>query len=217
MSRLRLFPLRTVLFPGMDLQLQVFEERYRTLVAECLEAGEPFGVVLIREGPEVGGAAVPHQVGCTARIKHVAPTRDGRLSLLGVGVQRFRIVQLHDDQPYLAADVEFPVDEVADVSDDALAGARERMQHLYRLRDTIANEYHREADIPVLAGALADRVGALGRGMVTDRQLQQLLSTLNVRRRFDTADDILTTIVSATHEQAAAVVAHRWAALERRN
>ncbi|MEX2372401.1 MAG: LON peptidase substrate-binding domain-containing protein, partial [Dehalococcoidia bacterium] len=57
MDRLRLFPLRTVLFPGMALSLQVFEERYRVLVAECLEADEPFGVVLIREGPEVGGAA----------------------------------------------------------------------------------------------------------------------------------------------------------------
>ncbi len=217
MSRLRLFPLRTVLFPGMDLQLQVFEDRYRTLVAECLEAGEPFGVVLIREGPEVGGRAVPHQVGCTARITRVAPTRDGRLSLHGVGVRRFRVVQLHDDQPYLGADVEFPVDEVTEVSEEALAAARERMQQLYRLRDTIANEYHREAEVPALAGPLADRVGGLGRGMVTDRQLQQLLSTLDVRRRFDLADDILTTIVSATHEQAAAVVAHRWAALERRN
>lgn len=217
MSRLRLFPLRTVLFPGMDLQLQVFEERYRTLIAECLESGEPFGVVLIREGSEVGGPAVPQRVGCTARIRCVAPTRDGRLIVDAVGGTRFRIAQLYDDQPYLAADVEFPVDEIAEVPAEALEDAQARMRQLQRLRDTIGNEYHREVGVPASAGALADRVGALGRGMVTDRQLQRLLSTLNIRRRFDAADDLLTTIVSATHEQAAAVVAQRWAAPERRN
>lgn len=217
MSRLRLFPLRTVLFPAMDLQLQVFEDRYRTLVAECLEHREPFGVVLIREGSEVGGTAVPHRVGCTARIKSVAPTRDGRLLLNAVGGVRFRITETHEDQPYLSADVEFPVDEIGEIPEEALASARERMRQLHRLRDTIANEFHRDAGVPESAGALADQVGALGRGMVTDRQLQRLLSTLNVRRRFDAADDLLTTIVSATHQQAAAVVAQRWAAPERRN
>lgn len=217
MARLRLFPLRTVLFPGMDLQLQVFEERYRTLVAECLETGEPFGVVLIKEGPEVGGAAVPHKVGCTARITRVAPTRDGRLSLNAVGSRRFRIAQLHEDRAYLSADVEYPVDETAEVPEEAIEITGERLRQLYRLRDTIGNEYHREVELPASAGALADRIGALGRGMVTDRQLQRLLSTLNVRRRFDIAHDILTAIVSATHEQAVAVVAQRWAAIERRN
>lgn len=217
MARLRLFPLRTVLFPGMDLQLQVFEERYSTLVAECLETGDPFGVVLIKEGPEVGGSAVPHTVGCTARIRRVAPTRDGRLSLSAIGARRFRISTLHDDLAYLSADVEYPVDEIAEAPSEAIEATSERLRQLYRLRDTIGSEYHRDVALPASAGAIADRIGALGRGMVTDRQLQRLLSTLNVRRRFDIADDILATIVSATHEQAAAVVAQRWGAPERRN
>ncbi|MGE3960720.1 MAG: LON peptidase substrate-binding domain-containing protein [Dehalococcoidia bacterium] len=217
MSRLRLFPLRTVLFPGMELPLQVFEDRYRTLVAECIQNGEPFGVSLIREGPEVGGPAVPHQVGCTARIVRVSPTRDGRLALQCVGVRRFRIVQLYDDRAYLSADVEYPVDETGEVDPEALEAVRARLRRLYRLRDTIANEYHRDVDVPESPGLLADRIGALGRGLLTDRQLQQLLATLDVRRRFELADDVLTAAVSSTHEQAAAVVAQRWAALERRN
>src|SRR5690606_7127599 len=99
MTRLRLFPLRMVLFPGMALPLQVFEERYRTLVAECLAAREPFGVALIREGTEVGGAAAPFSVGCTARIQRVSPTRDGRLAVTAVGERRFRIVQTYEDRP----------------------------------------------------------------------------------------------------------------------
>lgn len=217
MSWLRLFPLHTVLFPGMALPLQVFEERYRTLVAECLESGEPFGVVLIRDGPEVGGNAVPHSMGCTARITKVAPTRDGRLAVEAVGERRFRIVRLHEDRPYLSADVEYPVDEAHEVPEEALEAARERLRQLRRLRDTISNEYHREIETPATPAALADEVGALARGLVTDRQLQQLLSTLNVRRRFDLADEMLTALVAATHEQAAAVVAQRWARTEQRN
>lgn len=217
MSRLRLFPLRTVLFPGMDLDLQVFEDRYRTLVAECIESGEPFGVALIREGPEVGGQATPHLVGCTARIRHLSPTRDGRLSLRARGVRRFRITTLHDDQPYLSADVEYPVDESTEVADDAVEAVRERLRQWHRLRDTIAREYHREVSLAATPGELADQVGGLARGLVTDRQLQGLLALLNVRRRLEVADDVLATMIAATHEQAAAVIAQRWAQPDRRN
>ena len=54
-----LFPLRTVLFPGMVLPLRIFEERYKTMVRELLDTGGVFGVLLIREGEEVGGGAKP--------------------------------------------------------------------------------------------------------------------------------------------------------------
>src|SRR5581483_3931480 len=71
-ASLRLFPLNTVLFPGAVLNLHVFEERYRRLIAECLDTGEAFGVVLLREGEEAGDPdAVPHDVGTTAEIAEV--------------------------------------------------------------------------------------------------------------------------------------------------
>ena len=60
------FPLRTVLFPGMALPLRIFEERYRVMVSELLESGGVFGVLLIKEGEEVGGRAKPFTVGTTA-------------------------------------------------------------------------------------------------------------------------------------------------------
>lgn len=217
MDRLRLFPLRTVLFPGMDLDLQVFEERYRLLVAECIESGEPVGVALIKDGPEVGGNAVPHNVGCTAQIRRVTPTRDGRLSLKARGVRRFRIRELHDDQPYLGADVEYPVDESSDADEELIATAHERLRQWHRLRDTIAREYHRDIVLASSPGDLADQVGGLARGLVTDRQLQSLLSTLKVRRRLELANELLATMIAATHEQAAAVIAQRWAQPDRRN
>src|SRR4029079_17235484 len=98
---LTLFPLRTVLFPGMKLPLQVFEPRYRQLVAECMEYAEPFGVSLIREGAEVGGPAAPYNIGTTALIESVTTAPDGRLHLATMGGRRFRIVTLHTDRAYL--------------------------------------------------------------------------------------------------------------------
>jgi Lon protease-like protein len=217
MERLRLFPLRTVLFPGMPLALQVFEERYRTLVAECLEHDEAFGVVLIKDGPEVGGNAVPHSMGTAARIRRVAPTRDGRLALEAVGERRFRILRTFDDLAYLSAEVEYPVDEVVDVPDELLTQTRSHVEQLQRLRHTIANEYHREVPVPESAGAVADAIGAYARGLTTDRTLQRLLTTLNVRRRLEDASEIVAAVIAATHEQAAAVVAQRWSRVDRRN
>ena len=67
-SDLPLFPLNTVLFPGMVLPLHIFEERYKLMINHCLEEERPFGVLLIREGKEVGSGAVPYQVGTTTMI-----------------------------------------------------------------------------------------------------------------------------------------------------
>ena len=53
-SELPLFPLNTVLFPGMVLPLHIFEERYKLMIGRCMEGSRPFGVVAIREGGEVG-------------------------------------------------------------------------------------------------------------------------------------------------------------------
>jgi Lon protease-like protein len=103
---LPLFPLHVVLFPGLPLPLHIFEPRYRLMIGQCLEADAPFGVVLIRAGREVGDPAEPYPVGTTARIVQHERLADGRLNLLCVGRQRFRIRELRTDRPYLAADVE---------------------------------------------------------------------------------------------------------------
>ena len=114
MTRLRLFPLNTVLFPGAVLNLHVFEERYRKMVAECLDTGEAFGVVLIRDGQEAGDPEVtPHEIGTTAQISEVTPLPAGRYYISTIGGRRFRIDRIVSRQPYLTADVEF-LDEADD-------------------------------------------------------------------------------------------------------
>jgi Lon protease-like protein len=105
-----LFPLGTVLFPGMLLPLHIFEQRYRIMINECVEQGTPFGVLLIEQGHEVGEPAKPYTIGTTARITHVQPFDDGRMNIQTVGHQRFRVVKFIKDKPYLAARVtDYPI------------------------------------------------------------------------------------------------------------
>ncbi len=113
MARLPLFPLGTVLFPGLVLPLHVFEPRYRKLVADlkALPEGAPrrFGVVAIRQGNEVGPDSVPtlHDIGCTAMVSSVESREDGCFDLVTVGATRFAVRGLDDSGAYLQADVDW--------------------------------------------------------------------------------------------------------------
>jgi Lon protease-like protein len=86
-----IFPLNTVLFPGGLLPLKVFEQRYIEMTKACLRDSRPFGVCLIREGREVGAAAVPEPVGCLATIESWDMPLLGLFHLVARGGARFRI------------------------------------------------------------------------------------------------------------------------------
>ncbi len=108
---LPLFPLHCVLFPQFPLKLHVFEERYRAMITRCIEDNAPFGVVLIREGEEVGAPAVPYEVGCLARILAVKRLEDGRMFLLAAGESRFRLLDyMEADLPYLIGRIQLVED-----------------------------------------------------------------------------------------------------------
>jgi Lon protease-like protein len=113
---LPLFPLHTVLCPGIALPLHIFEERYRELVRHCIETESPFGVVLIREGREVGPGAIAFSaVGTLAEIRQAGRYPDGRYDLLVVGTSRFAIETVSvDRQPYLVAEVTVLDEETGD-------------------------------------------------------------------------------------------------------
>jgi hypothetical protein len=122
---LPLFPLGTVLYPGLLLPLHIFEERYRQLVRDLLANGEAprFGVVAIREGRETGvsGVSALYPVGCTAVLRQVQKYPDGRYDIVTVGVQRFRLLALDDSQPYLQGEVELLPEETGDPAEADLA------------------------------------------------------------------------------------------------
>ncbi len=146
--RLPLFPLGTVLYPGLLLPLHIFEERYRALVRDLTggRTGEQpeqdmpaFGVIAIRQGREVGADGIRelHDVGCTAAIRRVEALPDGRFDLVTTGAQRFRLLKVDlDAAPYLVGEVEFLDDETeeSDPTGDAavLAGSVARQYLAYR-------------------------------------------------------------------------------------
>jgi hypothetical protein len=126
-----LFPLHTVLSPGLALPIHVFEERYRVLVRHCIDRSTPFGVVLIREGSEVAPSDGSAQelsiasVGTLAEIREASQHRDGRWDLLTVGVGRFAIRTVRTDiEPYLVAEVEALDDDEGDADEAAALVAR---------------------------------------------------------------------------------------------
>jgi len=114
---LPMFPLGSVLVPGMLLPLHVFEPRYRRLVHDCLAADGEFGVVLIERGSEVGGGDVRTDAGTVARIVQADEMPDGRFAVGAVGVRRVRVERWLDDDPYPRAEVVDWPDPTSDPGD----------------------------------------------------------------------------------------------------
>jgi uncharacterized protein len=117
-EKLPLFPLGTVLYPGMLLPLHIFEERYRQLVRDLLDGPDPprFGVIAIRKGRETGvdGVHALYEIGCTATLRRVAEYPDGRYDIVTVGTQRFRLLSLDQSLSYLQGEIEPLADDVTD-------------------------------------------------------------------------------------------------------
>jgi hypothetical protein len=138
--QLPVFPLNTVVFPGVSLPLHVFEDRYRALVHHLLTIPEKpdrvFGIVAIREGYEVGthGVQSVHRVGCLVQMTSVEPHADGRFDIEVVGRQRLRLDGLDTSGAFLLGDVE-TVQEPSDTSPPAVHEAE-------RTRETF-EEYRR--------------------------------------------------------------------------
>jgi uncharacterized protein len=158
MFELPLFPLNTVLFPGMPLQLHIFEERYKRMIQLCLDQRQPFGVVLIRHGREaLGPLAEPHYVGCTARIIEVEPLSEGLMNIVALGQQRFRVLSLNYEQPYLVGKVElYPIEaldthDLADQGRILLPWVKRYMEILTRASDADLDPEHLPTDPLVLA------------------------------------------------------------------
>lgn len=137
-----LFPLSgTVLYPGISLSLHIFEPRYQVMINRCLKLKRPFGVVLIKEGYEVGESAIPHTIGTTAYITHVQPLDGGRMNIQTVGQMRFRIREITQEQPFLVGVVEeYPLEGVNELKVTALAS------HLRRTLQTYANKLATASD-----------------------------------------------------------------------
>jgi uncharacterized protein len=177
-----MFPLGTVLLPGMLLPLHVFEPRYRQLVADCQAADGTFGVVLIERGSEVGGGDVRTDVGTLARIARAEELPDGRWVLATVGVHRIRVEAWLPDDPYPRAElVDWPDDPggAGDLDRDDVTALLRRTAALRRELGEPAPPLDLElAADPVVASYQAAAVAPVG---PADRQ--RLLAAASVPAR----------------------------------
>jgi Lon protease-like protein len=148
-----LFPLGTVLYPGLVLPLHIFEERYRRLLGDLLAGPEPreFGVIAIRKGRETGieGVSALYEIGCTAALRQVARHDDGRFDVVVVGTQRFRLLGLDQSRPYLQGEIELLAEETGDEAAAALV-ARAVQRAFRDYLDALATQGGARVDVPDL-------------------------------------------------------------------
>jgi Lon protease-like protein len=180
-----MFPLGTVLVPGMVLPLHVFEPRYRQMVGDSRQHHDStFGVVLIERGSEVGGGDVRTDVGTLARIVRAEELSDGRWILGAIGVHRIRVRRWLPDEPYPRAEIEEwpdPLEGPAEADDDRaeVTTLLRRVAALRREMGEPAPPLDLElANDPVVASYQATVVAPLG---PADRQTLLAASTVPAR------------------------------------
>jgi Lon protease-like protein len=119
-----LFPLGIVLLPEEVVPLHIFEDRYKTMIGECLEQEREFGIVWLSDSGL-------REVGCTAEISELLETMDdGRMNSLVRGSRPFRLLRRVEELPYPAGDIELLEDDNADPEPASLAETRERYAEL---------------------------------------------------------------------------------------
>ena len=129
-ERFPLFPLGLVLLPGEVVPLHIFEERYKTMIGECLDQGTEFGIVW-------SGDEGVRDVGCAAEVAQlIETTEDGRMNILAKGTRRFTLDRRIEDMPYPAGDVTWTEDTDPE---EGVAGAAARKAYadlVERVTDT---------------------------------------------------------------------------------
>jgi len=164
-SRLPLFPLGTVLFPGLVLPLHIFEERYRELLRDLAELPEDereFGVIAIRRGWESQSVdhtpPVLYEIGCTATLQQVTELPDGGYDIVSVGRRRFTVRSLDSTgAPYLTAEVDWldDADSPPAEVDPLVPGVLDRFQRYLQMLRPLGTGEHLPDEPAVLAHLIA--------------------------------------------------------------
>ena len=184
-----MFPLDTVLFPGMRLPLHIFEPRYRALIKDLLARPDPqqrrFGIVAIREGYEVGnrGLHSAHRVGCVAQIVATHERSDGRYDIQVAGRRRFRVESLAPSGAYLEAEVTYLPEPLGPAPHDRAGRAAAVFEAYRRALAKHGGSAVVEGPLPAHPVALSYSLSAAV--VLTLRDRQQLLETLQAADRLD--------------------------------
>ena len=217
-SNLRLFPLNTVLFPGMTIPLSIFQERYRKLITECINNEEPFGVLLLRNGLDTDEKNEDlYSVGCTARITDSLPQQDGTILISSRGEKRFRLLELTQKEPFLIGKVDYPVDEIRELPENLVSDLQEGYKQIRSFRYMIEGSFEREIMPPKNLGLLADKIASSAIGIVENEKLQSIIESFDIYNRATKANEIITPAIEAAHQEAKIAISLRFGGNERLN
>ena len=145
---LPLFPLQTVLYPGLPIPLHVFEDRYRKMFKRVLDGDRRFGVVAIVRGRDVDAGATYHPVGCVAEVAEVDRHADGRLDVVARGRSRFEIDGVAQAAPYIVAEVRELPEATGDGAEQRAVKAARLFTRYVATLLRMANEPAEPVDIP---------------------------------------------------------------------
>ncbi|MCE7927087.1 MAG: hypothetical protein DYG91_01105 [Chloroflexi bacterium CFX7] len=191
-----------MLFPGMSLPLQIFEQRYKTMTRELLGSGGVFGVVLIKEGSETGEGAIPHPFGTTATIEAWREVEGGRFLLSTRGVQRFRLIRLLPPDPYPRGEIEHVIDDEDRGKTrpvQAVETVRATFPAYFRLALSLTDQWARGLDLPQGAHALVNQVAPL---LKADEEVKQrLLEIEPAAERVALLAEVLDELLERTQEE----------------
>jgi Lon protease-like protein len=154
-SRIALFPLSAVLFPGCQISLHLFEPRYLKLMSERSNVDPIFGVVLTRDGSEVGDQPAIHHVGTAASLLTAVQHDDGRFSMVVQGTRRFRVHDHDWHQDYLMADVEW-IEQAPGPTNSVTDQASEVLKQFLGYVVTLADQLGNRLAMRELPGAIVD-------------------------------------------------------------
>jgi uncharacterized protein len=203
LSELPLFPLGVVLFPGMRLPLHIFEERYKAMIGDCLEREAPFGVILIKEGQEVGEPAEPFRMGTTARITQVQRLEEGRLNIMTRGERRFELVEIIQQRPHLVGLVRYVEEEAGDIPDSLVAEVTQEYTSFLRNLATLAGGWNSQVNVTQDPVQLSSEVVfSISSSIELPRDLrQQLLEAPTARERLERLLPLLKRGIQLLQEQ----------------
>ncbi|MCU1375706.1 MAG: peptidase family protein [Actinomycetia bacterium] len=181
-----MFPLGTVLLPGLFLPLHVFEPRYRALVQDCLAGTPEFGVALIERGQEVGGGDSRFGVGCVARILEAGALPDGRYALATVGVRRIRVTEWLPEAPYPMAEVEdWPDPPIAEADSERRDAVASELRRVLALAAEVGEAVPSAADVELAADVEASSYQLAALTPVGPLDRLALLAAPSVGERLD--------------------------------
>jgi len=216
-TTLPIFPLNVVLFPGMMLPLHIFEDRYKAMIQECLDTGEPFGIVLAKNKSALQTGndnyfADVHHIGTTAYITAIEHLDDGRMNVITVGKDRFTIkeIELGLDDLLIGHVDPFPIDEGNPLEVNRLTQKLRPMveNYIQHLADASGEDLS-EATLPADPTALAFLAGTAIQGPLSEKQsllATETLSTLivNTASMLNREDKILSYMLRAynVHQEA---------------